>query len=275
MKIPLPPGFVQTVVDGAPGTFYVREEEKDRLPDLLSCNPSVFGPRGPAKRGSVQELAGPDQGGVVVRRYSHGGLLGGLLGEFHLGCARAWEEVRTSELARQNGVMTPEVVAVRTEKCFGPFYRLDLLTRKIDGAQTLDAWLRSGPTHSDCRDQLGRAARFCRQMHDAGLFHADLHIRNLLVNPSGEIVVIDLDRSRFLDRIEPEMAARNLFRLNRSVEKFGVPREAVSGPGRLGFLHAYLSGPQERENLLKPWMRQCERHLRRHRLWWRLTRHRP
>jgi 3-deoxy-D-manno-octulosonic acid kinase len=61
-------------------------------------------------------------------------------------------------------------------------------------------------------------------MHDAGISHPDLNLRNLLiVDPSAEVVVIDFDRARVFDGSAPASArARNLRRLARSARKLGI-----------------------------------------------------
>ena len=59
-----------------------------------------------------------------------------------------------------------------------------------------------------------------RQMHDRGVCHADLQLKNILVADAG-IFLLDFDRAQVHDNISPLARARNLLRLRRSFEKLG------------------------------------------------------
>jgi 3-deoxy-D-manno-octulosonic acid kinase len=64
----------------------------------------------------------------------------------------------------------------------------------------------------------GRIGKCIRQFHDAGLWHADLNARNIMLNDQSEVFLIDFDRAR----LTPGKAVNgegNLKRLNRSLIK--------------------------------------------------------
>ena len=60
-------------------------------------------------------------------------------------------------------------------------------------------------------------------MHDAGIYHADLHLKNILLkqDASGAFsaYIIDLDKSFVVDKLTVEQRMKNLLRLNRSIDK--------------------------------------------------------
>jgi len=185
----------------------------------------------------------------------------------------ALDELAVSDEARGHGIRTPEVVGIRAERAWGPFWRMDLVTRKIENARSVEEALKAAPDLAERRVLLQMVAAFVRKMHDAGLIHADLHIRNLLVvdDPGGAraVVVIDLDRGRFVRPADPSLRAGNLFRLNRSLEKSGVGADLFSARDRARFLRAYQGRSRESLEQARQWMRDCETHMVRHRTWWK------
>ena len=59
-------------------------------------------------------------------------------------------------------------------------------------------------------------------MHDAGIAHPDLNLRNILVAGDGGIVLLDFDRAANYGRPAPPSARRrNLLRMSRSARKRG------------------------------------------------------
>ncbi|MCK5862977.1 MAG: hypothetical protein KAH38_10855, partial [Candidatus Hydrogenedentes bacterium] len=62
-----------------------------------------------------------------------------------------------------------------------------------------------------------------RQMHDRGVYHADLQLKNIFVADTG-IFLLDFDGARVVQgNVSPLSCARNLLRLQRSFEKLGYP----------------------------------------------------
>lgn len=57
-----------------------------------------------------------------------------------------------------------------------------------------------------------------RRFHDHGLDHVDLNARNLLVDDSDRVWLIDLDRCRL--RVPGKWRESNLARLGRSLARF-------------------------------------------------------
>lgn len=178
-------------------------------------------PRGRGTHGRIEIAGGP---ALVLRRYRHGGMLAGLTGDRFLGHGRFLREFELGRAAWAAGVPTPRPVAVgwRTGALATRGF---LATVEIGGARDL-LDLFAGPISRPKRHAAVRAsARAIRALHDAGVNHADLHLKNLLVGegpggPGGTAWVIDLDLAR---RVAGELPlpgrVSNLARLYRSVEK--------------------------------------------------------
>ena len=113
------------------------------------------------------------------------------------------------------GLPAPQPLAARYLRS-GPFYRADLLMRRIPAAETLAQRLARGTLDADSLAAVGATiARF----HAAGVWHADLNAHNVLLNETG-VHLIDFDRGR--RRAAGAWAAKNLARLRRSLLKLGA-----------------------------------------------------
>lgn len=188
-------------------------------------------PRDGAARGRVRfaEIAPGER--VAIRHYFRGGLFGRLVRDLFLDPGRGFRELALYDRARAAGVPTLEPVGAVARRAGLLFWRLDLVTRAVAGAADLAA--RAGD-----RRAIEAAARAVRALHDAGIEHADLNLRNILIGPDGRAIVIDLDRARARGGpLGPRARLRNLFRLYRSgVKVLGrVPPRAAVRFGRAYF----------------------------------------
>lgn len=170
----------------------------------------------------VVELGGER---IVVRSYRRGGLVRFLSRDRYLAGHRALEELRVTVLAAGAGARVPDpVAAVEREERWG--YRAWLATRFLPDAQEMDGWLRgarASPTHRALVDAGAQIAL----LHDAGIGHPDLNLRNLLVQDGSggpRVTVIDFDRATADARaVRPAARARALRRLRRSAGRLGTP----------------------------------------------------
>lgn len=163
----------------------------------------------------------PDGGEGVVRRYHRGGLVRHLNRDRYFAGHRAFEELAATERARAAGVAAPEVL-VAAEHPARPGYRALLATRRIEGAVGIDRWL-SGAGDTGVA-VLEAAGEQIRRMHQAGIAHPDLNLRNLLVAPGRDgtpsVHLIDFDRARLsAEPVPPSRRASDLLRLVRSAAK--------------------------------------------------------
>lgn len=193
-------------------------------------------------------VALPDGRRVVARRLVHGGLLGPLLRDLYWGASRALRELVATLRAAEKGVPVPAAVAARTERIFAGFYRADLLTEEVSGAIDLGRLLReewAGMAQPRRRAVIEAAARSVRAMHDAGLFHADLNLKNVLLRweeGAPRMVLVDLDRCRFYRSLTFRQRRRNLWRLARSAEKLAAGSSRAGRAEAYRFLAAYADG---------------------------------
>jgi 3-deoxy-D-manno-octulosonic acid kinase len=163
---------------------------------------------------------------LVVRHYRRGGAVASMLGDRYPrgGMPRPFRELWVSATCRAREVSTPAVAAAVVYPS-GPFYRGDLATDYVADATTLaDVTFGESRMDEEARWSAWHAAgRLVRSAAEAGLVHADLNLRNVLVAwRSGRPVtyLLDLDRCRIVARVSPRELDRMKARLRRSARKF-------------------------------------------------------
>jgi 3-deoxy-D-manno-octulosonic acid kinase len=190
---------------------------------------------GPGAVGSAGSSA-PNGAGAptrwVVRHYRRGGAVRWLGDRYlRLGTVRPLRELRASAAARARGVRTPEVLALAVHRA-GAWYRADLVTAEVAGATDLAEALWA--EHADAvdaaarRQSLGAAAQLLDALADAGVAHADLNAKNILLAPGSPGAaatapvahVIDLDGCRVGGPLAPGARAAARARLVRSLRKW-------------------------------------------------------
>lgn len=173
----------------------------------------------PGGRGGVAFLDTP-VGPCVLRHYHRGGWMAPLLGDRYVWNGRARsrgfaEFALLAELARR-GLPVPAPIAARYRRR-GPYYTADLITRTIDGVQTLAQVIAESRLDATLAKHVGGlVARF----HAAGVDHADLNAHNILVAGDG-LWLIDFDRGE-IRATGTAWKLANLARLKRSLLKVGA-----------------------------------------------------
>ncbi|MDR5902961.1 3-deoxy-D-manno-octulosonic acid kinase [Halomonas icarae] len=153
----------------------------------------------------------------VLRPYRRGGMVARFSDARYLWTGlertRAFREMRLTAdlLARDLPVPRPVAASVTRH---GLTYEAALLTVRIPGARALANLLENGEADDELLQRVGVTIR---RFHDTGLDHVDLNARNLLVDNSGKVWLIDLDRCRL--RRDGDWKGRNLERLERSLDK--------------------------------------------------------
>jgi 3-deoxy-D-manno-octulosonic acid kinase len=216
---------------------------------LLEAAERGAGPASAATgRASHARLRVEDAGGaagVIVRRYRHGGLLAPLTGDRFLSSARFTNEFELGRRAWAEGVPTARPVAVGWRG--GLSKRGFIATLAIPGARDLlDLFVK--PVAEPKRLAAARACALAvRRMHDAGIDHADLHLKNLLVGegpggaPGETAFVIDLDLARRgSGPLDGRARVSNLARLFRSAEKHRRAGLAIGDAEIEAFCEAYF-----------------------------------
>lgn len=207
-------------------------------------------PDAPVGRIPLEILAKDDEQ-YLKRWHVHGGVFGPFLGSLFLGASRPFRELRAAVYAVASGLATVEPLGICVWRVRGPIYRTALMTRRAYGSTNVPEHIsRRGQLDAAYRHRLiERMATAVRRMHDAGLFHADLNLMNILVRQEPgsstdepEILIIDWDKALVRPRIGVIRRVRNLLRLSRSADKFarlGIP---ITLSDKLRFLRIYCAG---------------------------------
>ncbi|MFO8045190.1 MAG: 3-deoxy-D-manno-octulosonic acid kinase [Halomonas sp.] len=175
-------------------------------------------------RGATLFLAAGGDREWVLRPYRRGGLIARVSETHYLWTGRertrAFRELRLTADLHQRGLPVPPPVAAAVTR-HGLTYEAALITERIPGARALANRLESDETDETLLREVGRTIR---RFHNAGLDHVDLNARNLLVDDTDRVWLIDLDRCRL--RRPGNWEAANLARLERSLTRFGA-RDAM------------------------------------------------
>jgi 3-deoxy-D-manno-octulosonic acid kinase len=235
----LPNGYESGMVAGA--TYVVRRGLERFVRDAIESAGSLGAF---AEAGSVCALPGRGEAHVieaprmrlVVRHYRRGGAVASMLGDRYLrgGTPRPFRELWVSATSRARGVSTPAVAAAVVHPS-GIFYRGDLATDFVAGAMTLaDVTFGESRMDEEARHSAWHAAGLLvRSAAEAGLVHADLNLRNVLIAwRSGRPVtyLLDLDRCRIAARVSPRELRRMKARLRRSARRFEERTGDTVGP---------------------------------------------
>jgi len=270
----LPAGY--SAIQAGDTSIAVMSRYADVFSGFKLSDPPEPHPLGQRGRGFLisMALAADDSEPALIRRYLRGGILGRLLKDSfaRIGRARPFRELMISEYARAAGVPTPEIVAAVVQRT-GPFtYRGALATRQITpGVDLREEALAYAP---DDRQAIGEKrrcisslGRLIARMHAAGIYHADLHLKNIL--KSGEqLYLLDLDGAAIHVPLPEYRKRMNLLRLYRSVQKINQRRRVITRTDLLRFVHAYAAASQTAEEDL---LQDIKKMLPLWRLKWRLS----
>ncbi|MCF6149906.1 MAG: hypothetical protein E3K37_14730 [Candidatus Kuenenia sp.] len=288
----IPPHF--SIVKNKKITLFVKEEYKDFISDIIfdtlpagTGYSDVF--RVKQGRGSYLSIPVKKNGGerLIIRNYRHGGLLGKLLGNVFFYSDRPFNEIYVHEVALQNGIPSAEAIAITKRKILGGLYSADFITKEIPGAVDLIHFLNEHPSEYIRESKkfiIPVLAKLIRKMHDAGIYHADLHLKNILVRKNSaetfEAYIIDLDKSTVLPKLTLPKRMKNLLRLDRSLEKYywlqrektGKELFPVSKIDRMRFFRAYMANEPVIDSDWKTYIRQYYSPHTFHKFWWRVLR---
>jgi len=217
----------------------------------------------------------PLEGGkrMVFRQYSHGGVLRALTGNLYLFGARSFRELALTEEIRSCGIPTVFSLGAIHHRIFFPFYQAYFLSLEVPRAIDLIQFFQetvampSSEALSLKRKTIRSAGLLIRQFHQAGFFHGDLQLKNILV-AGDQLLLIDFDRSYRKPALSVQERIKNLLRLNRSVEKWkrlGVP---ITRTDRWRFFTAYTGGDKKIQEAMERLLRTYSLRFLFHRLGW-------
>ncbi len=159
----------------------------------------------------------------------------------HLICTgRARRALRATLMLEQHGFNAPRPLALM-EKKYGPFCADSILITKDvpDSVQLRERLDQLGADSSKWalnkkRRMIREFARLVGRMHQVGIVHGDLRLRNVLVQEQDGCPVfwfIDNERTRRFPALSPGLARKNLVQLNM--------KSRASNTDRMRFLKAY------------------------------------
>jgi len=197
-------------------------------PDLFQVSHWQSGATGPeiatGGRGTVVFVNG-QPARWALRHYQRGGLPGRVLSDqfFYLGetATRCFREFRLLSALHASGLPVPRPIAAHYQRS-GLIYRADLITSRIPDARPLSQVLTLGQAPADIWKAVGSLVR---RFHDAGVFHADLNVHNILVDETGQLYLLDFDRGSI--RPAGKWQSANLHRLHRSLNKLKQSAPAI------------------------------------------------
>ncbi len=190
---------------------------------LGSCNDPVrwFDPLNPDLHAELVQAGGRaaawfihiGEQACVLRHYRRGGMAARFLRDQYLwtGAARsrAVAEFAMMQSMWLAGLPVPQPLAAGIWRK-GLCYRAALITAKVPDAQPL--------AHVVDAEAWSQAGKAIAKMHQAEVWHADLNVFNVLIDPQLNAWLIDFDRAR-TGYLNPFRRSENLARLLRSVRK--------------------------------------------------------
>ncbi len=279
--IAVPHGYI--LVEEPPATAVVKSSCREALlrqgilrPDTLLAAGRSASPL--SGRGPIASLpaAESDNGRMLVRQYLRGGLLRFINRDIYAGKARPFKELFLARAARNKGIPTPDMLAAVSVRVAPGLYRCYLMSQELVQCRDCAFWLKSqaGADQKGFRalkqDLLIRCAAVIRHMHDCGLYHADLNIKNILVDTQEpeSLYVIDWDKSRLDDPLSIKKRRANVLRFCRSLVKSGRNGVPVTIEDSITFLKQYW---QHAPHEIGRSTRLLRRSLTVRRLTWKLT----
>lgn len=209
---------------------------------------------------------------VLVREFGKGGMLRKIRGRSFHGRWRPLDELVLHRRLQALRVPVLDAVGAVVLRGFAG-WRGYLLTREVVDATDMEAVLYGDPYAAGVsrHTALERAGRSVRMLHDAGVSHADLHPKNLLLTVDGEVLVLDLDRAVAYDEpLTEEARCSNLVRLGRAIEKHRMRGMPSGRREALRFLTGYAGSREAAGAWLATVRSELARTLGIRMVWWRL-----
>lgn len=202
------------------------------LKDMLHVR-APLGEKSSLRGRSTIRIIQPD---LVVRTLMHGGFFRYITGNNFVSPARTLREIRISSFLISHGLRTPEILGSRIlERGF--FCSIDVVSRLVPDSTDLLAYFESN--RDDKGQVLTNAGKIIRILHDLGVYHADLHIKNLLIDSSSFLWILDLDKAYRFSMLPDFLKRLNLKRFFRSLEKWGSQGRIQLPPD---WMHHFMQG---------------------------------
>lgn len=270
----IPAGF--RLVQEGKREILVRNGHEDHLRQEGLLDPEILWAKTlpPAQmmgRGKLHLFKGRDE--VVIRKYQHGGVLRRLTGDIFMFGFRPFQEVEVTEMVKSAGIPTLEILAAIRKREWGVWYRCYLVTRYLPEAVDLIHYLAQQPESKTRQDVIQKAGKVVRTMHRHGIYHADLHLKNFLVDAGKEpkVYLIDFDQSEICPHLRPSQRMKNLKRLDRSAEKLRATGLPLTPRDKGIFCSAYARGDREIRFFVRAYLKKYARYMLLYRWGWSIA----
>lgn len=244
MRQAIPTGFTERHIGNQ--VWWLKAGWEAVLPEAVARATSASPPTMPSSggRGALHYIPLGDGVKGIVRHYRRGGWVRYFLQDLYWDRPpRPFAELICTEIARQRGVPTVEVLGAGVKWNRLGLYCGVFITREAEGYRHLWEWLQMGKRGTEREVALITVAHVIAQLHQAGIAHADLNLTNILLNTTQEAatgLLIDFDRARvFPGPLSSSRRNRNLRRLFRSLSKLDPDRRFVSPADLQTFCYAY------------------------------------
>ncbi len=173
-------------------------------------------------------------GEVIARQYVHGGFYGAAAGRFrtlYLNASPMLRELRIADHLLRRGIPTSTPVALRFERTLGPFFSVYLISEKLPGTENLlslcGGYCNEGrPLITPLKGLLlEKIAASTARLHEAGVYHGDLNLKNILVELDKDgsvkkVYLIDFKKAKLCGQVSMSRGISNIKRLWRSIRKW-------------------------------------------------------
>jgi tRNA A-37 threonylcarbamoyl transferase component Bud32 len=196
---------------------------------------------------------------MVVKHCMRGGVIRFLNNDIFWGDSRSFYEMNINAKILEKGMRTTEIIAAVKEKIFGPLYRAYIFSMELPECSDLINYFNGlkaktlAQRFKDKKHLFQAIAREFAKMHSEGIYHNDLHLKNILIrqinDKSPDIYIIDFDKADIKEKLSPKEKAKNLLRFNRSIEKYKLKGGPITRTDQMRFFKEYFKMDTEVLNL--------------------------
>ncbi len=278
----LPPSF--SLIKKGNRLIYIRNTYKERLLSqgienparFLKNNKSVifYAGRDPVPSVLIDKT---DNERMVIKHYTHGGFTRFFNKDVFWGNPRPLKELFFVEKVISLNIPTYEILALVIDKMPFFFYRADLITKELSGGVDLKTCFENLSTKQgktwikEKREVIKSVAGAIRKMHSAGIYHADLHLKNIIIKKNINFpsvpYIIDFDNSSIKRKLSLKKKLKNLFRFHRYIDKIDKKNILLSKSDFLRFFKEYFNNGKSTDQYLREYLHGYSKHIKIHRLW--------
>jgi len=216
---------------------------------------------------------------MVAKQCLRGGLLRFINKDIFWGGKRPFREMTANAHILKKGIRTTEMLAAAHYKVFGPLYRTYLFSLEIPECIDLTTFF-IGLAQKPARQRFEEKASLFEAvaqafvtMHRGGIYHRDLHLKNILVQKGhGEgtpsVFIIDFDKAVCKDILTPKEKLKNLLRFNRSIEKYKLQGGGITRGDQCRLFKEYFKYNSDVYDLFKKNIKLYSFFLRLRRVKW-------